>query len=61
MGFPHPPFWWRHGLEKRGYHHGAFRPGVVPRVVVDRWGNMSSEVLDSGVSHGAVKGEGNEK
>jgi hypothetical protein len=58
--FPLCHFYGAMGWRRRGYHHGAFHPGVVPRVIgVGRWGNGSSGAMNSGVSHGAVKGEGN--
>jgi hypothetical protein len=42
---------------RRGCHHGAFLPGVMPRVI--SVGQRGSWGMNSGVSHGAVKGEGN--
>jgi hypothetical protein len=48
------------GWTRRGFHHSAFRPRVVPRVIdVGRRGNKSSRGMNSGVSHRVVKGEGN--
>jgi hypothetical protein len=45
---------------RRGCHRGAFRLGVMTRVIgVGRRSDESSGGTSSGVSHGAVNGEGN--
>jgi hypothetical protein len=45
---------------RRGYHHGAFHPRVMSRVIcVGQRNNGSSRGINSDVSHEAVNGEGN--
>jgi hypothetical protein len=46
------------GQRRRSRHRNALRPGVIPRVLIDRRSNERSKIVDSCISHGARGGNG---